>query len=104
MGFSIESMLKLEQRFDPKWFIPKDTFLSKFLQKKADYYPSMGFEAGVYFGSLDYAQEINNIDYIVNNLSANGDMIKDVQSWVAPFQEYVKKNFKKGKIMTKIYT
>lgn len=96
MGISIESAIKLEQRFSPTWMIPKDTFLSTFIDKSLEYFPYAGFEGGIYLGSLNYSQEMRNIHKIVENLENSSDILTSVQSWVDPFQRYVKRNFKKG--------
>uniref|UniRef100_A0A1Y1JZP0 SSD domain-containing protein n=1 Tax=Photinus pyralis TaxID=7054 RepID=A0A1Y1JZP0_PHOPY len=95
LGFSIESTIKLEQRFDPQWFIPQSTHLHTYLKKRIEHYPTAGHEAGVYFGSLNYSSEIHNIRNIVRSLEDSPDIIENLQSWVDPFRDYVKTNFKK---------
>ncbi|KAK4886579.1 hypothetical protein RN001_002850 [Aquatica leii] len=95
LGFSIESTLRLEQRFDPEWFIPRSTHLYKYIHKRNEHYPTAGFEAGVYLGSLNYTSEINNIKNIVTELEESPEIVKNIQSWVDPFRDYVKLNFKK---------
>ncbi|KAF2904389.1 hypothetical protein ILUMI_01779 [Ignelater luminosus] len=95
LGFSIESTLKLEQRFDPMWFIPKNTYLAKYVEKRIELYPTMGFEAGLYLGSLNYPDEILNIRNMVQRLENSTDAVNSIQSWIDPFRNYVKKNFKK---------
>ncbi|KAF5282163.1 hypothetical protein FQR65_LT02860 [Abscondita terminalis] len=95
LGFSIESTIRLEQRFDPEWFIPSSTHLYKFLRKRNEHYPTAGFEAGIYLGSLNYTDEINNIKNIVTGLEESPKYVENIQSWVDPFRDYVKLNFKK---------
>lgn len=97
VGFSIESTLKLEQRFDPMWFVPERTHLFKYLEQRRTYYPTMGFEAGLYMGSLNYSQEIGQIKKVSDLLIQADDVGTEVTSWVDPFRDYVYKNFRKGK-------
>lgn len=96
-GFSIESTLKLEQRFDPKWFLPEDSHLAEFLNIKSIYYPEKGFDAGFYMGALNYSHELNNIQRAAAQLESMSDITTNVESWVEPFREFVLFNFRHGK-------
>ncbi|KAF5289919.1 hypothetical protein FQA39_LY14928 [Lamprigera yunnana] len=95
LGFSIESTIKLEQRFDPEWFIPQSSHLYSYLRKRNEHYPLEGFEAGIYLGSLNYSNEIRNIRNMITALEASTETVENIQSWVDPFQDYVKSNFRK---------
>lgn len=77
------------------WFIPKSTYLWKYVEQKHKYYPSMGLEGGLYLGSLNYSQELLNIKQIVDNLRENDNFVQDFSSWVEPFRDYVYMNFQK---------
>lgn len=79
------------------WFIPERTHLAKYLEQRKKYYPTMGFEAGLYMGSLNYSQEILEIKKVSDRLILSDDVGTGVNSWVDPFRDYVYKNFKKGK-------
>lgn len=98
LGFSIESIRKLEQRFDPTWFIPQNTHLADYLKVRKIYYPTNGFEAGIYMGSINYTYEIMNIKNMVDHLNYENESVLDVISWVDPFRDYVKINFISGKL------
>ncbi|KAK5643298.1 hypothetical protein RI129_007143 [Pyrocoelia pectoralis] len=95
LGFSIDSTIKLEQRFDPQWFIPQSSHLHTYLTKRTEHYPTAGYEAGVYLGSLNYTNEIQNIRNIVQSLENSPEIIENIHSWLDPFREYVQLNFKK---------
>lgn len=94
--FSTQNALKLKQGFDLTWFIPKSTYLWEYIEQRYKYYPGLGFEAGLYLGSLNYSQELMNIKNVVDNLRENGEFVQDFSSWVEPFRDYVYKNFHKG--------
>lgn len=96
-GFSIESSLKLEQKFDPKWFLPEGTHLAGYLKMRNDYFPHVGWEAGFYMGALNYSQEIKKISKAVDKLENMTDIASNVMSWVEPFRTFVLVNFKHGK-------
>lgn len=95
-GFSIQATLKLEQRFDPIWFVPPDTYFFKYMNERTTYYPTMGFEAGLYMGALNYSQELRNIQRTTDMLLENDHIITDFNSWVNPFRDFVYKHFRKG--------
>lgn len=88
--------MKLRQGFDLTWFIPKSTYLSEYIEQKYKYYPSLGFEGGLYLGSLNYSEELLNIKHVVDNLKENDEFIQDFSSWIEPFRDYVYTNFHKG--------
>ncbi|XP_050309697.1 protein patched homolog 1-like [Anthonomus grandis grandis] len=93
-GFSIESTLRLEQRFDPRWFLPEGTHLADFLRAREAHFPHVGFDAGMYMGSLNYSQELTKIKDAVDKLENMTDITSNVMSWVDPFRTFVLVNFK----------
>lgn len=95
-GVGLDGTLKLEEKFDPMWFVPKSTYLHRYITERSAYYPSMGFEAGIFMGQLNYNEEFNNIQYLVSKFENSTDILQVTNSWVEPFYNYVKKNFNKG--------
>ncbi|CAH0560340.1 unnamed protein product [Brassicogethes aeneus] len=93
LGFSIESSFKLEKHFDPNWFVPEETHLAKYIEVKRQFYPSYGFNAGLYLGSINYTHEINNIKRMVDDLEAMTNITTNVISWVDPFRDFVFDNY-----------
>lgn len=93
LGFSLESIRKLEQRFDPTWFIPQSTYFSEYIKARKTYFPTSGFEAGIFMGSVNYSYELKNIKQTVDNLVNESEIALGVISWVEPFRNFVKINF-----------
>lgn len=91
-GFSIESIMHLEQRFDPKWFIPDDTYFKNFLDIHEYYYPEEGYPAMVFLGKMDYQYEFTKLYGIAEQLK-NQTYVDDVTDWVESFHGYVLKNY-----------
>lgn len=91
-GISIESILHLEQRFDPKWFIPEDTYYKEFLNIHEYYYPEAGYQAMVFLGKMNYHQEFLTLSTLSEKLK-NETYIYDVSGWLEPFHGYVLKNY-----------
>lgn len=97
VGFSVEGVLHLEQKFEPKWFLPKTSYLFKYYEEKMTRYPTMGYETGIYVGSINYTQELYKIKTISDQLKNNTNIVSSIVSWVDPFYDYVRDNFQKGK-------
>ncbi|XP_044763216.1 protein patched homolog 1-like [Coccinella septempunctata] len=90
---SINNCFKLEQRFDPHWFVPKTSELHTYFQKRAELYPNYGFEGGVYMGAINYTHEIPKIREIVENMRLKSDVIAGVSDWLTPFRDFVKRTY-----------
>lgn len=91
-GFSIQSILHLEQRFDPKWFIPEDTYYKDFLNAHDFYYPEEGNMAMVFLGNMNYNKEFVKLHNMIQELKKE-PYIYDVSSWVEYFHQYVLQNY-----------
>lgn len=91
-GFSIQAVLKLEQRFDPKWFIPEGTYYKQFLEKHEFYYPDEGHAAMLFLGEMDYNAEFRKLHSMTRELK-NESYVNDFETWVEPFRAYVLSNY-----------
>ncbi|XP_050562223.1 protein patched homolog 1-like [Spodoptera frugiperda] len=91
-GFSIQAILHLEQRFDPKWFIPDDTYYKDFLNANEVYYPEEGNMAMVFLGEMNYNKEFIKIHDMIQELKKE-TYIYDVSTWVEHFHQYVLQNY-----------
>lgn len=91
-GFSIQSVLRLEQRFDPKWFIPDDTYYKQYLDAYDYYYPGEGHTAMVFLGELNYKNDFANLYNMLQQLD-NEPYVNELVSWIDYFYRYVLKNY-----------
>ncbi|KAG6455397.1 NPC intracellular cholesterol transporter 1 [Manduca sexta] len=91
-GFSIQAVLRLEQRFDPKWFIPDDTYYKQYLDAVDRYYPEEGHMALVFLGDLNYTRELPNLHNMMSEISKKS-YVTDVVAWEEYFQKYVLSNY-----------
>lgn len=96
--YSLEAMLRLQQKFDPKWFIPERTYLHAYHVQQKNFYPDIGFEASVFMGKINYTQELNSIVRTLDRIENGTHLVHDVNSWTAPFQEFVSVHYSKGMI------
>lgn len=91
-GFSVQAIFHLEQRFDPKWFIPEDTYYKNFLNAHDYYYPEEGHMAMVFLGEMNYNKEFIRLYDMIQELKKE-TYIYDVNSWVEIFHKYVLQNY-----------
>lgn len=88
-SYSFTGLLRLEQKFDPNWFIPDGTYLNQFNAVKQDLFPDQGYEAAILMGSLNYTAELNNIANMVETIKNRTDLVHEISSWVDPFHDFV---------------
>lgn len=93
-GFSIDGILKLEQRFDPRWFIPDGTYYKEFLTQHELFYPNEGNMAMVFLGEMDYNKEFASL-YEMSQELGRKSFVKNFNPWVDSFQNYVLKNYER---------
>lgn len=93
LGFSLQGVTKLEQRFDPLWLIPDHSYFSDYLRMLKTYFPNDGFDGGIYMGAINYSQELPQIKSLVERLQNETQIVFDIVSWVDPFREFVLYNF-----------
>ncbi|XP_059056673.1 NPC1-like intracellular cholesterol transporter 1 [Achroia grisella] len=91
-GFSTSAIFKLEQRFDPKWFIPDGTYYKDYLTIYDTYYPDEGHLGMAFLGEMNYRYEFPNL-YNLSRELQNQSYIDDVSTWVDSFYKYVLRNF-----------
>lgn len=99
-SFSVQGLLRLEQKFDPNWFIPERTYLSKYLQQQTKLYPDIGYEATLFVGALNYSKELPKISRTLDQIENQTNLVKDVNAWIQPFNEFVLVHYEKGKFDT----
>jgi predicted RND superfamily exporter protein len=88
-AFSMERLLNLKQKFDPMWFIPSTTYYHDYMIHTREFYPQIGYSAGVYMGHLNYSHEIPKIIRMSEEIEKRTDILSNVQSWPTSFHEYV---------------
>ncbi|CAH2105365.1 unnamed protein product [Euphydryas editha] len=91
-SFSVVSVLKLEQRFDPKWFIPDDTYYKDYLNVHNFYYPDEGQFAVIFLGEMDYNAEFSKLYDMIQVLKRE-PYVTELNTWVETFHGYVLKNY-----------
>ncbi|KAK3928566.1 Patched domain-containing protein 3 [Frankliniella fusca] len=89
LATSMYGTAHLRQNFKTEWFLDDDSYLYKFLERRNEYFPDIGSEAGFYFGQLEYNKELQNIGNLVENLKQQNDTVAKVYEWWSGFQRYV---------------
>ncbi|XP_012277603.1 patched domain-containing protein 3 [Orussus abietinus] len=88
LGFNILGLLKLEQNFDPLWYLNKDSYPIEFNDKLMEYFPQYGKRAALYMTGVDYYEDRNELIKLMHSLRENPYINSHtVDSW---FEEYEK--------------
>lgn len=88
-AFSIERVTHIKQKFDPMWFIPSQTYYSKYVMEHRHFYPNRGYEAGVYMGHLNYSLELPKIIKLAEEVQGRQDVLSNVQAWPIEFHDFM---------------
>ncbi|XP_027212085.2 patched-related protein 9 [Penaeus vannamei] len=80
----------LRQEFNPVWFLPQNSYLFKFLMKQEYYYPTSGELGTIYFGHMNYLEELPKIDKLMIAMQENED-ISEIDSWYLSYKKYWEK-------------
>ncbi|CAH0729250.1 unnamed protein product, partial [Brenthis ino] len=94
-SFSIAAVFKLEQRFDPRWFVPDGSYYKDFINVHDEYYPDTGQPGVIFLDDLDYHREFAKLHDMIQILK-NESYIAEVNSWVDTFHGYVLKNYNRN--------
>lgn len=95
----IHGSTQLEQRFDPEWFLPEETYLAKYLTESRRHYPSQGHEGSVFVGDIDYVSNFGRILKLSRRLKAM-KIFDEVDQWPLNFARFVKGNYRQGETPT----
>lgn len=87
-AFSTERLFQIKQKFDPVWFIPSHYQYFQYIMNHRHFYPNKGFEAGVYFGNLNYTAEMPKIISLAEKIKRQTHILGQVAAWTDAFQEY----------------
>jgi hypothetical protein len=52
-GLNVWFVLKVEQKFDPMWYLNSESYPIQYNNKLNEYFPEYGKRAGIYLGELD---------------------------------------------------
>lgn len=86
---------RLEQWFDPVWFLPKDSYLSEYLIVKEHEFPKLGHDATVFMHEIDFAREFSKILNLSESLKS-ASFVENVKDWPEDFVDFVDTNFNIG--------
>nr|XP_003706373.1 PREDICTED: Niemann-Pick C1 protein-like [Megachile rotundata]XP_012147953.1 PREDICTED: Niemann-Pick C1 protein-like [Megachile rotundata] len=90
----IKGILQLQQWFDPRWFIPDHSYLSKYINMMRLEYPERGYEAIILMGDFNYTSEFPKIISLAETF-ANLSTVESLKSWPHDFTKFVLQFFGK---------
>ena len=101
-GLAIWGNIKLEQRFDPAWFLPQDTYLAEFVTAYKKYFPAGGDRVTIYCSGIDTSGEFEKLNQLATDIKQQTDIVDSVDSWTFKFTDYYNNYFVKKKSDAKL--
>ncbi|XP_013382604.1 protein patched homolog 1 [Lingula anatina] len=69
LGVNVYGLINLKQDFDFNWFIPSDSYASKYTKNMEKFFPSDGASASIYFGEIDYYRNFSYLEEAYTKMS-----------------------------------
>ncbi|XP_046483192.1 patched domain-containing protein 3 [Neodiprion pinetum] len=88
-AFGIYGSTRLEQHFDPEWFLPEGTYLAEYLDQFKQHYPEQGHEGFIFMGELDYVSNFPKILQLCETLKSL-DILQNIDQWPVKFARFAK--------------
>ncbi|XP_076549025.1 patched-related protein 9 isoform X2 [Osmia lignaria lignaria] len=90
----VKGLLQLQQWFDPGWFIPDHSYLSKYIGMLRLEYPDRGYDAMILMGDFNYTAEFPKIISLAETFS-DLSTVESIRSWPNDFAKFVMEFFGK---------
>ena len=85
-------LTQLRQEFNPVWFIPPESYLSKWFAANEKFFPKEGESVKINIAQVDLSQELPKIERLVKRLEEETTILSKVDSWYTKFKEYIESN------------
>ncbi|XP_021948457.1 protein patched homolog 2 isoform X2 [Folsomia candida] len=92
LGVTMYGNTLLRQEFDPMWFLPSDSYMSKYVEKRETYYPGTGYPSFLVANQVNWSESFQSFDRVLNDLKSS-DAIYNLENWYDDFKEYSNANF-----------
>ncbi|KAK8393963.1 hypothetical protein O3P69_006275 [Scylla paramamosain] len=90
LSVSAWGLSNLRQDFNPIWFLPQSSYLFKFFMKNEEYFPNVGEEGTLYFGTMNMTAELPNIESLIKKLNES-EYVSEIDSWYLKYKKYWEK-------------
>lgn len=90
----IMGTLQLQQWFDPAWFTPSSSYLSKYYNIRHLEYPDRGYEAIILMGDFNYTAQFPKLVNLTESF-VNLSTVQSLNSWPNDFAHFVSRYFLK---------
>lgn len=99
-GFSVHRVIKIEQKFDPNWFIPTHSTLHEYNVALDKHYPGRrGAHAGLFFIDINYEQNFPKILNLISELRRLTHVLNIRGTpWFESFNDFANENYNGSQI------
>lgn len=84
----VVGILQLQQWFDPAWFIPSHSYLSKYIDVRRKEYPDVGYEAMILMGDFNYTAEFPKVINLAERF-VDLPTVQIINAWPNAFAKFV---------------
>lgn len=81
----------MRQEFNPIWFIPKSTYLSKYFSTIESFYPDNGQLASIYIQTTNISGNLNHLEGLIGTIKNETTLVTRVDDWFDGFKEFTTK-------------
>ena len=92
-GMGIYGNVLLKNEFDPTWFLPGESYLSKWFKLSKLHFPAKGDMVTINVADMDVYDNFITLVNLTQDLRAQSDILYDVESWASDYQDYLHRNF-----------
>lgn len=81
-------LLELKFRFDPTHHVPENTYLSEYMREIQKHYPSLGSDAAIIIGKINYTQEMPKVIELAERINET-EFVHQIDAWPLDFKRFV---------------
>lgn len=90
LGVNIWGSVLMRQEFNPLWFIPQSTYLSKYFNVIETHYPDNGQLASIYVQTTNLSSNLKHLENLINSVNET-TVVSRVDDWFTGFREFASK-------------
>lgn len=94
-GFGAVGSSRLEQWFDPIWFLPTDSYFSQYLAVKDVEFPNDGFPGTIFIRDFDLVSDMGKVMNLSQSFQ-DASFIEKVEDWPGAFARYLEDSYEIG--------
>ncbi|XP_046844152.1 patched domain-containing protein 3-like isoform X2 [Xenia sp. Carnegie-2017] len=94
LAISVRGSLLLRQHFEPKWILPRDSVIRRYIEIDSREFPFNGHPIAIYLGPMDYYAEQMRLHRLYEKLQNDTERLSSnsLESWYESYVMWMKKH------------